>query len=149
MVIHLGTDHAGYWLKEDIKKFLIDRNFEVKDHGAHSYREEDDYPDYIHSVAKVISEKHETDKAIILGGSGQGEAMVCNRYQGVRAAVYYGGQLKIIKLSREHNDANVLALGARSLSKKEALAVVELWLKTKFDSKEKRHMRRIKKIEKC
>lgn len=146
MTIYLGTDHAGFELKEGIKKFLEDKGYEVRDFGASSYDEKDDYPDFIHPVAKAITENPEDDLGIVLGGSGQGEAMICNRYKGVRAAVYYGGSKDIITLSKEHNNANVLSLGARFIDKEEALKIIELWLKTPF-SKEERHERRIAKIE--
>ena len=146
MIIYLGTDHAGFELKEAIKEFLIKKDYEVKDFGAFSYNEKDDYPDFIHPVAAAVCDKCKVDRGIILGGSGQGEAMIANRYHGVRAAVYYGGPLDIIKLSREHNDANVLSLGARFLNKEEALKAVELWLNTSF-SEEERHKRRIGKID--
>jgi len=98
-------------------------------------------------VAKEVAKNPNKNKGIILGGSGQGEAMVANRIKGVRAVVYYGGPKKIIKLSREHNNANILSLGARFLTEDEAKKMVKLWLQTPF-SNEKRHKRRIKKLEK-
>ena len=94
----------------------------------------------------VKKDKNSNTKAIILGGSGQGEDMVANKFEGVRAAEYYGGNLEIVKLSREHNDANVLSLGARFLSLEEAKEAVKLWLETPF-SNEERHARRISEIE--
>ncbi len=144
MIIYLASDHAGFKLKEKIKKFLAVRGYKVKDLGPFSYKEGDDYPDLIKPAAQKIS-KNSNDKAIIFGGSGQGEAMAANRYKNVRATVYYGGPIKIIRLSREHNDANVLSLGARFVTAQEAFRAVELWLKTPF-SKEARHERRIKKL---
>ena len=147
MTIYLATDHAGFELKEKIKKFLLDGGYKVRDLGAQKLDPEDDYPDFIHKVAKAVSKKPTDSLAIILGGSGEGEAMVANRYRNVRAAVYYGGEKNIIRLSREHNNANMLSLGARFLSEKEALVAVNLWLKTPFTRKE-RHARRIEKIEK-
>jgi ribose 5-phosphate isomerase B len=105
----------------------------------------DDYPDFISIAAQKVSQSPK-DKAIILGGSGQGEAMVANRFPHVRATVYYGGSDEILKLSREHNDANVLSLGARFLGKETAEKAVRLWLAGEF-SGEQRHVRRIKKIE--
>ncbi|MEK7192044.1 MAG: RpiB/LacA/LacB family sugar-phosphate isomerase [Patescibacteria group bacterium] len=144
MIIYLAADHAGFQLKKKIKKFLVEKGYQTKDFGAFSYDEKDDYPDWIKLAAEKIS-KNPSDRAIILGGSGQGEAMVANRYKNVRAAVLYKYDKDIIKLSREHNNANVLALGARFLKEKDALKAVELWLSTAF-SGEERHKRRIAKF---
>lgn len=155
-MIYLATDHAGFQLKEVLKKFLLKSGYRVKDFGAFKFNKNDDYPDFIRPAAKMIS-KNSKDQAIVLGGSGQGEAMVANRFKNVRAVVYYGpafakasagkGSDEIIRLSREHNDANVLSLAARFLNEKEALRAIKLWLETKF-SGEARHKRRIKKIDK-
>ena len=159
MRIYLGADHAGFELKEVIKTWLEKNGHEVKDFGAHKYNEKDDYPDFIFPVAKAVARSRNKSgmtvlfgkirlaevRGIVLGGSGQGEAMICNRFKGVRAAVYYGAKKDIVTLSREHNDANVLSLGARFLTKKEALWAVEKWLDTKFAG-EVRHQRRIAKI---
>ena len=145
MKIHIASDHAGFELKEKIKQFLSGLGHDVQDHGAFEYDEKDDYPDFVREAAKAVSKDAES-RGIILGGSGQGEAMVANRYKGVRVAVYYGGPEDIIKLSREHNDANVLSLGARFISGQTALDMIKLWLDTSF-SGEERHKRRIQKIE--
>ncbi len=99
MIIHLATDHAGLELKNSIKKYLIKKNYEVKDHGAHEYDALDDYPDFIFPCAKAVAKDTES-RGIILGGSGQGEAMAANRIKGVRAAVFYNGPDDIVKLSR-------------------------------------------------
>ena len=115
MKIHLATDHAGLELKEKVKLYLSDLNYEVVDHGAYEYDALDDYPDFIFPCANAVSNDPES-KGIILGGSGQGEAMAANRVKGVRAAVFYNGPDEIIKLSRQHNNANILSLGARSVS---------------------------------
>ena len=147
MTIYLATDHAGFELKEKIKRFLLDEGHKVKDFGAHEFNADDDYPDFVHLAAKAVSKKPAESLGIVLGGSGEGEAIVANRYKGVRAAVYYGGDKKIITLSREHNNANILSLGARFLTGKEALSAVVLWLKTPF-SKKPRHERRIQAIDK-
>ncbi|MBU4480196.1 RpiB/LacA/LacB family sugar-phosphate isomerase [Patescibacteria group bacterium] len=144
--IFLASDHAGFELKDVLIDFLISLDYEVSDQGAFEYDEQDDYPDFISKVAKKVSENPRDSKGIILGGSGQGEAIVANRFPDVRAVVYYGVNLEIIKLSRQHNDANILSLGARFLSEEEAKNSVELWLKTDF-SGEERHQRRIDKIE--
>lgn len=144
MKIHLATDHAGFKLKERIKKVLMKQNYAVVDHGAFSLDEKDDYPDFISPAAEAVS-KNPEDRAIILGGSGEGEAMVANRFKNVRATVYYGGSDKIVTLSREHNNANVLSLGARFLSEREALHAVKVWLATSFTA-DPRHLRRIHKF---
>jgi len=144
MKIYLATDHAGFELKEKLVSFLGSLGFEVIDKGAFALDPEDDYPDFIASAAKEVSADPEA-RAIILGGSGQGEAIVANKFPGIRAVVYYGGNPEIIKLSREHNDANVLSLGARFLNEEEAKSAVKEWLETKF-SAEERHERRIDKI---
>ena len=143
--IILGSDHAGFELKEEVKNFLIKLGFKVEDKGAHNLNSQDDYPKFILSAAKCVAEDLKNNLGIIFGGSGQGEAIVANKVPGVRAAVYYGSKMDIVKLSRTHNDANILSLGARFLNKKEALEAVKLWLNTDF-SKEERHQRRIEQI---
>jgi ribose 5-phosphate isomerase B len=146
MKIYLGTDHAGYDLKEQIKIFLEDSfDFEVIDLGANSFDEMDDYPDFIKLVAQAVV-GDVGNLGIIFGGSGQGEAMVANREKGVRCAVYYGGSKDIIKLSRQHNDANMLSIGARFVEVNDAKESIRLWLNTEF-SNDDRHKRRIKKID--
>ena len=144
MKIHLATDHAGLELKEKVKLYLSDLNYEVIDHGAYEYDALDDYPDFIFPCAKAVSNDIES-KGIILGGSGQGEAMAANRVKGVRAAVFYNGPDEIIKLSRQHNNANILSLGARFMSEEEMYKVIEVWLSTDFESG--RHQRRIEKLD--
>lgn len=149
--VAIGTDHAGFEMKEKLIPFIKSLGYEVKDFGAYEYDEFDDYPDFIAPVAKTVSENPENIKGIILGGSGQGEAMVANKFPHVRATVFYGNRFfkkdNIIKLSKEHNDANVLSLGARFLSQKEAEKAIIEWLSTSF-SGEYKHQRRIKKIDK-
>ena len=144
MKIHLATDHAGLELKEKVKLHLSDLNYEVIDHGAYEYDALDDYPDFIFPCANAVSNDPES-KGIILGGSGQGEAMAANRVKGVRAAVFYNGPDEIIKLSRQHNNANILSLGARFMSEEEMYKIIELWLSTDFESG--RHQRRIEKLD--
>ena len=146
MKIFLGADHAGFELKEKLKPFLKEMGFEFEDLGNFVYDEQDDYPDFISLVAKKVAEDPENKRGIILGGSGQGEAMVANRKKGVRAAVIYNFNEEIVRLGREHNNANVLSLGAKFLSEEEAKKAVKLWLETKF-SGEERHRRRIEKID--
>ena len=144
MKIFVATDHAGFELKEKLKPFIESLGHEVEDLGAHELNKEDDYPDLITPAAHAVA-KDSDSRGIILGGSGQGEAIAANRIFGVRAVVYYGGSEQILTLSREHNDANILSIGARFLNEKEAKEAVELWLRTPF-SGEERHLRRIKKL---
>ncbi len=145
MKIYLATDHAGYEHKETLKKYLTDKGHEIVDCGADKFIEGDDYVPYIVMATRAVSADQNL-KAVIFGGSGQGEAITANRFPGVRAAVYYGGSEEIIKLSREHNDANVLSIGARFVTNEEMFRVVDLWLATEF-SKGERHVRRIKEID--
>jgi len=147
MIIYLGTDHAGFELKEVVKKFLLDKGYQVKDFGAYSYKKRDDYPDFIHPVGRAVAKNPNRDKGIIFGGSAQGEAITANRYKGVRAVVFDRYSAKVIKLSKEHDNSNIASLGGFFLNKKEALKIVKLWLKTPF-SEAMRHKRRIKKIDK-
>lgn len=143
--IYLASDHAGFELKETFAAHLRERGYEVEDVGPLAFDPQDDYPDYILPMAaKVAGDRGSF--GIGIGASGQGEAIVANRLKGVRAAVYYGGSDEIIRLSRQHNDANVLSLGAKFLSADEAKAAAILWLETPF-SNEERHARRIKKID--
>lgn len=143
----LATDHAGFALKEVIKSFLQEKGYTIDDVGAYEFIPEDDYPRYMVKAGLKIAEDTEGKlKAIIFGGSGQGEAMVVNRFPGVRAAVWYGGSLEIIRLSREHNDANVLSIAARFVNETEAKAAVALWLETPF-SNDERHVRRIQEMD--
>ena len=144
MIIHIATDHAGLELKEKVKSYLSKLDYEVVDHGAYEYDALDDYPDFIFPCAEAVS-NDPNSKGIILGGSGQGEAMAANRVKGVRAAVFYNGPDEIIKLSRQHNDANILSLGARFMSELEMYKIIELWLSTDFESG--RHKRRIEKLD--
>lgn len=147
MTIILAADHAGFKLKEEIKSFLQSRSYQIIDVGAHKYVESDDYPPYMTAAAmKVASDLTGETKAIILGGSGEGEAIVANRFPGVRAIVWYGGSNDILTLSREHNNANVLSLGSRLVTEIEAKKAVDLWLNTPF-SNDERHKRRIKEID--
>jgi len=145
MKIHIATDHAGLDLKNAIRDYLVDKGHDVTDHGAHEYDALDDYPDFIFPCAKAVAADTES-KGIILGGSGQGEAMAANRVKGCRAAVFYNGPMDIVKLSREHNNANILSLGARFMSEEEIYDVIELWLAEPFEGG--RHQRRIEKLDK-
>ncbi len=145
--IYFATDHAGFKLKNALVPFVRDElGYEVIDCGADVYDESDDYTDFIAKAARAVSSDAKNAKAIILGGSGQGEAMLANRFHDVRAVVYYGGNEEIITLSRQHNDANVLSLGARFLDTDEAKHAVSLWLETRHDPVEK-YDRRIDEAE--
>ncbi len=141
MKILVASDHAGFELKNKIVAYLKSENFDVEDMGAHVYEATDDYPKIMIPVAmRVISDEQNTC-AIVIGKSGNGEAMITNRFPGIRAAVYYGKNLEIIRLAREHNNANVLSLGAGFLDETEAIEAVRLFIVTPF-SNDARHIRR-------
>ncbi len=144
MNIHIGTDHAGFELKNKLGEYLNELGHEITDHGAFSYDLGDDYPDFITPVAHAVS-MDMNSFGIILGGSGQGEAMCANKISGIRAIEYYGGELEIVKLGREHNNANILSLGARFVTDDEAKNAVKVFLETEF-SNDERHVRRINKF---
>lgn len=145
MKVYIASDHAGFELKTKLIPFLQLRNIEVEDVGPAAYNEQDDYPDTIAPLAQKVAGNKDS-VGIAIGGSGQGEAMVCNRTPGVRASVYYGGDVSVVPLARRHNNANVLSLGARLISEEEAREAVELFLETTF-SGEERHVRRITKLQ--
>src|ERR1035437_6984248 len=114
MKIYIASDHAGYDLKENLKDYLALLKYEdVEDFGPFVFDAQDDYPDFVKLVAEAVSRNPEGSMGIVIGGSGQGEAVVCNRHKGVRAGVFYGGDMELVKLMREHNDANILSIGAR------------------------------------
>lgn len=158
MKIFIAADHAGFELKQFLIERLSKEGHDMIDCGAHELIEGDDYPQYISKAANDVSEAEAARirgaippdapevRGIVIGGSGQGEAIMANRYEYVRAALYYGGPSEILTLSRKHNDANILSLGARFLSDADALNAVNLWLKTEF-SGEERHSRRIDEID--
>ncbi len=151
--ILITSDHAGFELKEELKVFLETLGYQVIDKGPSVFNPEDDYPELVLPVAREVA-KDPNAKGIVIGGSGQGEAMICNRLKGVRAVVFNGqyepkdGRTvpNEIRLSREHNNANILSLGARFINTQEAKIAVNLWLGTKFSGDE-RHVRRIKKLD--
>ena len=144
MQIFIGSDHAGYEMKESLREYLLEIGHSVEDMGAFSHDDNDDYPDFITPVAEAVADNADSI-GIILGGSGEGEAMCANRISGVRATAYYGGNEEIVRLAREHNDANILSLGARFMSVAEATEAVDLFIHTDF-SREQRHIRRIEKF---
>lgn len=144
MKIHIASDHAGFDKKEYLKNELSKSGHIIFDHGAFQLDADDDYPDFITPCAQAVA-NDSNSIGIILGGSGQGEQMNANKIPNIRAAEYYGGNLEIVKLAREHNDANILSLGARFLNNIEALEAVKIFIQTPF-TKETRHQRRIQKI---
>jgi ribose 5-phosphate isomerase B len=139
-IIAIGTDHAGFLMKEFLKKNLRAKGYNFEDYGAFS-EEPVDYPDMIHPLAKDINDG-KIKKGVIICGSGNGVAMVANKYKNVRAAICWNQE--IVKLSRQHNDANVVVLPARFISFEEALQFVKLFLTTDFEGG--RHQRRVEKI---
>ncbi len=141
MKIAVASDHAGYAYKERIKAHLTAAGHEVEDFGTDS-EESVDYPKYIRPAAESVA-RGECDRAIVLGGSGNGEAMTANRVRGVRCAVCWDETSA--RLAREHNDANAIALGQRLLSIEEALLIVDIWLATGFEGG--RHVDRIRMID--
>lgn len=158
--ILIAADHAGFELKQELIPFLRDMGYEVKDFGANSFDAEDDYPDFMIPLAMEVSESGGTKQGIMIGGSGQGEAIVANRFRHVRAAVF-NGQFRPsesatagldrhvpleVKTAREHNDINVISLGARFISEAEAKEAVKTFLTIPF-SEDERHVRRLKKID--
>jgi len=148
MRVHFATDHAGFELKEELVNFVAnDLGYEVVDHGAKELDPTDDYPDYVAEAAAAVAAAGKDGRGIVIGKSGQGEAMAANRFPGVRAMVYYSAPLEVAILSREHNDSNVLSLGAGFISTEEAKTVVQRWLATDFSGDE-RHVRRNQKLDK-
>jgi ribose 5-phosphate isomerase B len=141
MKIGIGSDHAGFEYKERIKSLLRELGHEVRDFGTNS-TEPVDYPVFIRPVAAAVA-KGELERGIVLGGSGNGEAMVANRVRGVRCALCWN--LETARLGREHNDANVLSLGQRMLPVELALEIVRIWLNTPFAGG--RHLERIREID--
>ena len=138
--IALGSDHAAFPMKEEIKKWLTEQGYEVVDYGTNS-EESVDYIDFIYPAAKSVAMK-DTDSGIVFCGTGLGASYVANKVKGIRAALCQDEFSA--KLSRQHNDANVLVLGGRILAPTRAISIVDLWLNTPFDGG--RHQKRIDKI---
>ena len=140
MKIAIGADHAGFSLKEKLKKYLQEKGIEVKDFGCHS-EQSVDYPDFAHPVANAV-EKKEVDLGLLMCGSGNGINMTANKHQGIRSALCWTSE--IAKLARQHNDANILTLPARFIEEAEAKKCVDVFLSTPFEGG--RHEGRVKKI---
>lgn len=161
MNIALAADHAGYEQAVSLKPWLESQGHTVQLFTSPGLQTDDDYPDFMRSAAGSLA-GGQAQRAILLGGSGQGEAIAANRYKGVRAAVFYGPAVakkvvdaagrtshdpyEIVRLSRQHNDANALSIGARFISLEDMKQVIKLWLETPF-SGEERHQRRINKLD--
>ncbi len=141
MKIGIGSDHAGYRYKEEIRRSLTEAGHDVRDFGTHS-EESVDYPVYIRPVAEAVA-NGEVERGIVLGGSGNGEAMAANRVRGVRCALCWNEESA--RLGRQHNDANMISLGERMMTLETALAIVRIWLETPFE--EGRHVRRIRLLD--
>ena len=141
MRIAIGSDHAGFLYKQYLLALLRERGHEVADHGTHS-AEPVDYPVFIRPVALAVA-RGQADRGIVLGGSGNGEAIVANRVRGIRCGVCWNEQLAI--WNRSHNDGNVLSIGQRTVTEAEALAITRTWLATAFEGG--RHLVRIQKID--
>lgn len=141
MKIALASDHAGFTYKSIVKAHLMTLGHEIQDFGTNN-TEPCDYPDYIRPAAQAVA-KGKCERGIVFGGSGNGEAIVANKVKGIRCAIAW--DIRSARLSREHNNANVLSLGERMMSIHEAIEIVELWLTTDFQGG--RHLHRINKID--
>ena len=141
MKIAIGSDHAGFKYKEKMKEFLKAQGHEVTDFGTDSETSVD-YPLFIRPVAEAVA-RGEVERGVVLGGSGNGEAMMANRIKGVRCALCWN--VTSARLARQHNDANVISIGERMISEAEALEIVRVWLETDFEGG--RHVRRIQMLD--
>ncbi len=138
--IVIASDHAGYSLKEYVKKILTKKKFSLIDVGTKS-NDSVDYPDFAHKLSRIVKTKNNTT-GVLICGSGQGMVMAANKHKNIRAALC--NDIKSTKLSRLHNDANIITLGSRLISKKNAIKYINIFLKTKFEGG--RHRKRIRKI---
>jgi len=139
--VAIVSDHAGYYLKEILIKYLITQNIELKDLGSYSYEATDDYPEFGHLLARAVSDG-EFDLGISICGTGNGINMTVNKHQGVRSALCWNEEIS--RLARAHNNANICSLPARFINESEAILIVKTFLETEFDGG--RHKRRIDKI---
>ncbi|MBD2755326.1 ribose 5-phosphate isomerase B [Spirosoma validum] len=142
MKIAIGSDHAGFRYKEAIKQFLINLGHEVIDKGTYAETPSVDYPLFIRPVAEAVA-AGEVERGVVLGGSGNGEAIAANRVRGVRAGLCWNEESA--RLCRQHNDANVISLGERMMSEETALKLVQIWLDTPFEGG--RHLARIQELD--
>lgn len=142
MKIAIGSDHAGFRYKEAIKQFLINLGHEVIDKGTYAETPSVDYPLFIRPVAEAVA-AGEVERGVVLGGSGNGEAIAANRVRGVRAGLCWNEESA--RLCRQHNDANVISLGERMMSEETALKLVQIWLDTAFEGG--RHLTRIQELD--
>lgn len=142
MKIYIGADHGGYRLKEGLKRYLAELGHEVEDMGAYELNPEDDYPDFVFPVAQRVASEPGS-RGIVIGRSGNGEAIAANKVKGIRTALCWNEE--IAKKAREHNNANVLSLGADYIDTEKVKIIVKTFLETPF-SEEERHKRRIEKI---
>lgn len=161
MTVYLATDHAGFGLKEKVKNFLEDQGYQIQDCGAYKFDKDDDYPDFISKAAEKVSQ-NAGSLGVIFGSSGQGEAMVANKFKNIRCAVFYtpfipahnvdvsgrtsNNPFEMIRLTKEHNNANMLSIGAKMIKEEDALKAIKLWLDAPFTNEE-RHVRRVEKIK--
>lgn len=143
-MVYLGADHGGYNLKEDLKIWLAENNIPLEDLGADSFNPDDDYPDFIIPVAKKVA-LNEDNLGLVIGRSGNGEAIAANKVRGIRATVCLNEEMA--RKAKEHNNANILSLGADYISADEAKQILKVFIETPFSGDE-RHKRRIEKIKK-
>jgi ribose 5-phosphate isomerase B len=163
MKVFLATDHTGLATKDTVYKMLLELGYDVQDCGAYDYNQDDDYPDFIGKAAIEVAKDPVNNRGIVFGGSGQGEAIAANKINNIRCALFYSPALAIeainiegdkstdpfaiLKLTREHNDANMLSIGFRFLKEEDIMNGIKLWLETPGATSE-RHLRRIEKIKK-
>ncbi len=140
-MIYLGADHAGWHLKEEIKKYLKELDYQYEDLGNQELDPKDDYPDFALAVAKKVAQTNE--QGILICATGLGMAMVANKIKGIRAAVCWDNFTAL--QSRQHNDSNILCLGGKVTDLETAKKLVRIWLETEF-TQEERHVRRLEKI---
>ena len=140
--VAIGSDHAGYELKESIKKYMEEKGYQMEDHGTSS-SESTDYPEYAHAVANSVAEDNDVDQGILICGSGNGISMSANKHSGIRAALCWDKEVAV--LAKQHTDANIVALPAGFITTEEALGIIDAFLEEEFEGG--RHQRRVDKID--